>query len=284
MKAPLSIVGIASMLGMAVMFACGTSDAESVTEQKTWQQTYAVSSPAPRLYVRNIWGNVKVRAGTTREIAVTVDERRSAPTAALLEESKAHIRLAVEAHGDGVSMIVDNPNDFDERTDLCRGCRAEYQFEIAVPPGTQIDVGTVTDGRVDVSGVHGLVKASNVNGPVAVRDVNDCSNIESVNGSLDVVFARAPGENCNLKTINGEIRVGLPANTGLDAILSVTHGSIESDFDVEPIALPSKLDRREEDRRHIYRFERPVGARVGAGGPTFTFASLNGDVRIFKNK
>lgn len=278
MKAQLSSVGL------AVMFACCSSHADPITEQRTWQQSYVVSSAAPRLIVRNIWGGVTVRAGAAREIAVMIDERRSAPTQALLEESKTQLRLDVEASGDSVSLIVGNSARTQTRTDTCRGCRAEYQFEIAVPPGTRIDVGTVTDGRIEVSGVYGPIKASNVNGPIAVRDVNDCSNIESVNGSLDVVFSRAPGENCNIKTINGEIRLGLPADAGLDAILSVTHGRIESDFEVEPLALLPKLDKEAASDAFHYRFERAAGVRVGAGGPTFTFASLNGDVRIVKNK
>jgi DUF4097 and DUF4098 domain-containing protein YvlB len=123
-----------------------------------------------------------------------------------------------------------------------------------------------------------------VNGPIAVRDANDCSTIESVNGALDVVFARKPNESCSIKTINGEITVGLPAGAGLDAILSVAHGNIESDFDVEPIALPVKLDKRARDDGFTYRMEQAAGVRVGTGGPTFTFASLNGDVRILENK
>ena len=105
-----------------------------------------------------------------------------------------------------------------------------------------------------------------------------------MNGALDVTFARAPAENCSIKTINGEITIGLPASAGLDAILSVTHGKIESDFDVEPIALPTTLETQESDARYSYRVEQRAGVRLGGGGPTFTFASLNGDVRILKNK
>jgi hypothetical protein len=52
-----------------------------------------------------------------------------------------------------------------------------------------------------------------------------------VNGALDIQFARAPGADCTIETINGEMTVGLPSGTGLNAILSVNHGGIESDFD-----------------------------------------------------
>jgi hypothetical protein len=270
-------------IGVLVLLSSASNAAEGISEQKTWQQSYPVSVSSPRLFVRNIWGNVTVRVGEATEIAVTVNEHREAPTSALLEQSKTLIRLELETTGEGVSMIVGNPDRTERHTDMCRGCRVEYQFEIAVPAGTHVDVGTVTDGRVEITGVRGAVNASNVNGPVRVRDLNDCANIESVNGALDVVFARAPSEDCSLKTINGRITVGLPANAGLDAMLSMGHGEVESDFDVEPMTLPAKVEKQQRDDRIGYRIEQPAAVRVGPGGPTFTFASLNGDVRIVKN-
>lgn len=273
-----------SCVGLVVLLASGPGLAEPVTEQQTSQRSYPVSTSTPRLYVRNIWGNVTVRTGTSREITVTVDERRSAPTQEQFAYSKQHIKLNVEANGEGVSMVVGDPDERSHRTDLCRGCRVEYQFEITAPPDAQIDVGTVTDGRVEVSGIRGLVNASNVNGPVTVTDLNNCAKIKSVNGALNLKFARAPGEDCAIETINGRITVGLPANAGIDAVLNINHGDIESDFDAEPMALPAKLEREDNDERFGYRLEQPAGVRLGAGGPTFTFASLNGDVRIRKNK
>jgi hypothetical protein len=271
--------------GVALALLAGSvSSAEPLSEHKTWQQTYAVSAAAPRLHVRNIWGNVIVRPGTGREIVVSADERRSAATREAFERSKEQLRLDIVASAEGVSLTVYDPDRKTGRTDVCQGCQLEYQFEIAVPQGTIVDVGTITDGRVEVSGIRGPVNANNVNGPVAVSGVYECSHIETVNGALDVTFARAPGSNCDIKTINGEITVGLPATAGLNAILNVGHGDIESDFDVEPMPFPAKVDKQQRDDRFMYRIQQPAALRVGNGGPTFTMASLNGDVRILKNK
>jgi hypothetical protein len=278
MKTNLSCVGLIALL------ASGAGLAEPITEQQTSQHSYPVSTSTPRLYVRNIWGNVTVRAGTSREITVTLNERRTAATQEEFDRLKQHIRLNVEANGESVSLIVGDRDEPPRRLDVCRGCRVDYQFEITAPPDAQIDVGTITDGRVDVNGIRGIVNASNVNGPVSVTDLNDCAKIKSVNGALNLKFARAPGEDCAIETVNGRITLGLPANAGLDAILNINHGDIESDFDAEPMALPAKLEREDKDERFGYRLEQPAGVRLGAGGPTFTFASLNGDVRIRKNK
>jgi hypothetical protein len=271
-------------LGVVVLLACEIAAAATVSEQKNWTQTYAVSAAAPRLLIRNIWGNVTVRSGAAREIVITVDERRSASTQAMLEQSKQLLFLDVRADANSVAMTVEGPKDSRSRSDRCSGCRLEYQFEVFVPPGTQVDVGTVTDGRVDVAVKNGTVDAANVNGPVAVAGLDDCANIRSVNGALDVSFARAPSSECSLETLNGEINLELPATANLNAVLNVTHGNIESEFDVEPIALPAQIEKTQHEDHFGYRIERGAGIRIGAGGPTFNIASLNGDVLIRKNK
>jgi hypothetical protein len=275
-----------AMLASIAWLACDSSASAAVTDQKTWSQNFPVTAAAPRLVVDNIWGNVRVRIGAAREIAVTVDEKRSAPTQELFELSKQTIFLDVQANADGVAMVVGTPDDSRRpRVNRCRECRVDYQFEVTVPPGTQIDVSTVTDGGFDVvGGGGGPVKASNVNGPVAVKDLQDCTEIESVNGEVEVSFARAPSRDCSIKTINGDITLSVPGGTGLDATLSMMQGNVVSEFDLEPLALPAKVAQRKEDGRFVYHIEQASGIRLGAGGPTFSIESLNGDLRIRKSK
>jgi len=273
-------------IGLLALLTLADNAAATVTDQKTWSQSFPVTATAPRLLIDNIWGNVRVRVGSAREIAVTVDEKRSAPSQELFELSKQTLFLDVQADGEGVAMVVGKPDDptVRPRVNRCRGCRVDYQFEVTVPPGTQIDVSTVTDGTIDVAGGGGPVSASNVNGPVAVKDLQDCTAIESVNGAVEVTFARAPSRDCSIKTINGDITLTVPGGTGLDAALSVMQGSVVSEFDLEPLALPAKIDQHKEDGHFVYHIEQAAGIRLGAGGPTFNIESLNGDLRIRKSK
>lgn len=273
----------AAGIALLALLAFGTAGA--VTDQKTWSQTYPVTAAAPRLLIDNVWGNVRVRTGAAREIAVTVDEKRTAPTQELFELSKQTIYLDVQADDNGVSMVVGKPERMmGRRIDRCRDCRVDYQFEVTVPPGTQIDVSTVTDGSIDVAGAGGPVSASNVNGPVAAKDLQDCAQIESINGEVEVSFVRAPSRDCSIKTINGDITLTVPGGTGLDASLNMMDGKIVSEFDLEPLALPAKVEQSKEDGRLVYRIEQAAGVRLGNGGPTFSIESLNGDLRIRKSK
>ena len=269
--------------GALVLLASGTANA-TVSDQKTWSDTYPVSAAVPKLLIDNIWGNVRVRSGSTREIVVTVSEKRSAPTQELFDLSKETIYLDVQADAAGVSLIVAKPERQMGRRDRCRGCRVEYQFEVTVPAGTDVDVSTVTDGGIEVAGTGGPVNASNVNGPVAARDLQDCAQIESVNGAVEVSFARSPSRDCSIKTINGDITLTVPGSAGLDAALSMMQGKVVSEFDLEPLALPAKVEQRNEDGRFIYHIAQAAGIRLGKGGPTFSIESLNGDLRIRKSR
>jgi hypothetical protein len=270
--------------GIALLGLLGCCTAGAVTDQKTWSETYPVTGAAPKLLIENIWGNVRVRTGAAREIVVTVDEKRSAPTQELFELSKQLIYLDVAADAAGVAMVVGKQNEHQrDRRERCRGCRVDYQFEVTVPPGTQIDVSTVTDGGIDVAGAGGPVIASNVNGPVAAKDLHECSKIESVNGAVEVSFTRSPSRDCSIKTINGDITLTVPGGAGLDVALNMMQGKVVSEFDLEPLALPAKVEQSKQDGRYVYRVEQASGVRLGSGGATFSIESLNGDLRIRKS-
>ena len=86
----------------------------------------------------------------------------------MFDLSLDRINLDVETTSNSVSILVGDRDNRWDRMDHCRGCRVDYQFDVVVPPNAVIDVGTVMDGLVDVSGVTGVVSASNVNGSVSV--------------------------------------------------------------------------------------------------------------------
>lgn len=272
-----------SLFTFLLLFTGVANAATPIIEEKSWTESYAVTRAAPRLEISNIWGNVRVRTGKTGEIIVSVSERRSAPDQALFTMSVERINLDIEADENGVSIVVGDRADRWKRMDRCRSCRVDYQFDVVVPADAIVDVGTVMDGRVDVKGVTGMVSASNVNGPITVDDIRNCDSISSVNGGVKIGFTHAPVHNCSIETINGDVTLGVPANTSLDVSVDLFNGDIRSDFPVDPFTLPASVEQTSEDGRHQYRIQQLSGVRIGAGGPTYTIASMNGDVRILKN-
>ncbi len=272
------------ILGVVVLLASTPAFAELVSDSRVWTERYRVDGPSPTLTINNIWGSIRVRTGEPGEIAVTVDERRTAPTQALFERSLEILSLNVDADTEGVYMQVGDVERDWRRRNRCRGCRVDYQFVVVVPPGTIVDVGTVNDGRIDIADVAGAVTASNVNGPVVVAGIRECTAVESVNGRVDLKFARPPNQDCAVETINGDITLGLPSGSGLDLAFDLYNGRIRSEMEVDALTLPAKVTRTEYDGGYRYQVEQLAGVRVGRGGPTFSMTSLNGDVRIVENR
>ena len=263
-----------------LLFAAGAASGEPVTERRSWTETYAVGASAPRLHVSNIWGSVQVRQGPPGEIRLSVDEVRSAPNAELFARSLKTLPLEIDASADGLTIQVANRdnswNDFEQ----CRHCRVDYQFAIETPPGSIVDVGTVMDGKVEVAGVTGTVSARNVNGPIAIRDIENCDDVKSVNGSIRMAFSRAPQNNCTIETINGDITLDVPAGSGIDMVLDLFNGKVLSELPVTSFAPKATIEQVVDDGRTRYRIQQQAGLRIGAGGPVYTIASINGDVRV----
>ena len=263
-----------------LLFAAGAAAGEPVTERRSWTETYAVGASAPRLHVSNIWGSVQVRQGPPGEIRLSVDEVRSAPNAELFARSLKTLPLEIDASADGLTIQVANRdnswNDFEQ----CRNCRVDYQFAIETPPGSIVDVGTVMDGKVEVAGVTGTVSARNVNGPIAIRDIENCDDVKSVNGSIRMAFSRAPQSNCTIETINGDITLDVPAGSGIDMVLDLFNGKVLSELPVTSFAPQATIEQVVDDGRTRYRIQQQAGLRIGAGGPVYTIASINGDVRV----
>jgi ribosomal protein S28E/S33 len=268
-------------LGLSVSVSHAAS---TVEEQLNWKDTYAVNTATPHLKISNIWGGVKVRTGKSGQITVSAVELRSAPDQQRFDQSFESIRLDVKADASGVSLLVGNPDERWHRMHECRGCRLDIQFEVLVPPGAIVDVGTVMDGRIDIEGITGSVSASNVNGPVRVDDIQECTSIESVNGRVDVGFATSPLSDCNIATINGDITLDVPEGTGLDIKLDLFNGDLSSQLVVGPLELPARIEHTMENGHEQYRIQKSSGLRIGAGGPTYSISSMNGDVRIQKQQ
>ncbi len=253
-----------------------------VEESKTWTETFPVNARQASLEIDNIWGDVNVRPGKSGEIVVTIKETRSAPDQKRFERSLETLRLNTEADENGVTLYVGNRESRWHGRDNCRDCRVDYQFDVVVPADTRLDVSTVNDGHIDVAGISGRVSAANVNGPIAVAGMHNCTELNSVNGEVDLGFTRTPGENCNIETINGDITLKLPDNSGIDVAMDLFNGRMLTQLPVDALALPARVEHTESDGRHQYRIEQHAGVRIGGGGPTFTISSMNGDIRIQK--
>lgn len=269
-------------IGPVLLISGVSFAAERVEKSETWTETYKVTTDSPSLEIDNIWGNVNVRPGKSGEIRVTIKEHRSAPDQRRFDRSLETLPLNIDADDSGVALYVGYRDGDWHRRQNCRGCEVNYQFDVVVPPNSQLNVSTVNDGHIDIAGIKGSVSAANVNGPIAVAGMHNCDELNSINGEVDLDFKTRPGENCDISTINGDITLNLPDDTGIDVAMDLFNGHMVTQLPVDPLTLPAKVEHTEKNGRHQYRIEQHAGVRIGAGGPTFTISSMNGDIRIQK--
>lgn len=255
-----------------------------VVTEDAHTESFAVSGPAPTLKLDNIWGDVRVQPGAEGEIIVRYTERRAAPDQGRYDRSLESLRLRSRTDKQGVYLWVGGPDpDNWHDSERCRKCRVDYQFELRVPPGTRLDIGTINDGAVDVRGITGRITAGNVNGPISIDGLRNCAALSNVNGRIEVRFAATPAQDCRIQTVNGDVLLGLPDGSGLDLAMDLFNGSLRSDLPVHAVAVPARVEHTESNGRHQYRIEQAAGLRIAAGGPQFTVSSINGDIRIQKS-
>ncbi len=262
--------------------AVGVEGASEIKEDRAWSETYKVNTQAPQLEISNIWGDVKVRPGSDDEIVVSIREVRSAPSQKLFERSQDLIKLNVDVTDERVTMEVGDPEKRWTGKNRCNGCRAEFQFDILVPADSVIDVSTVNDGKIDVSGISGLVSASNVNGPVTIRNMQNCDEINTVNGPISITYLTAPTTDCEFNTINGDVNLTVPQRTNLNVSVDLFNGEVTSELPVTPFAQPANVERVTKNGSQKFLIKKKSGFSIGSNGPVYSIASMNGDVRIKK--
>ncbi|MFW6449047.1 MAG: DUF4097 family beta strand repeat-containing protein [Halobacteriota archaeon] len=226
-------------------------------------------APGTAVEVANRNGPVRVEP-TSGDQLVIHGERRAADEAAL-----ETIRIEV-ASGDPVVIRVVHEGDGDWRA-------REVDLTVELPPGVDLaeattangavsvrDVGgdpyvLATNGAVDAAGVEGFVRGESTNGDVTIRDVGGLDGARSRNGDLDLE-ARALRRDVTAETVNGDVAVRIDAALAATVRLRTSNGTV----DVEDLPVT-------ETSSSSTRFDGHLG---GAGGPTLTLLTTNGDVRL----
>jgi DUF4097 and DUF4098 domain-containing protein YvlB len=187
---------------------------------------------------------------------------------------------------DGLKRIEIGGNDVNieerENTVTINTMGRGGKIDILVPRASTLRLKTMT-GEITVDGVHGEVEATSMNGTVTISNVEGSVVAHSLNGAVKVGLTRVEGKPMSFSTMNGDIDVSLPPDTKARFKLRADHGDVYSDFDLklEPGTAPQTT--REEGRYKV-RFDRTAYASVNGGGPEISFRTVNGQIRIRRNK
>ena len=273
-------------LVLALLVSGSAASCLAASDSTTWNfrdegnihKSFATTGQPVRLLVKNVSGYIHVSVSKSSEVLVSAHRIIRAETARDVEEAKDEVQLDMTNSPDSVSIRYETP----KHGAWSRSYEVTYDIDIQAPSQTEVEASTVNGGDVKLDGTAGAFELANVNGPVNVTGVSGSGNAHTVNGSLSIRFGRNPVSASSFKTVNGTIDVYLKPELSADLRLKSLNGETYSDFDVLPVVLP--VQSSEEHGKFHYRSNREKAGRIGRGGLLLSFESVNGDIRLHREK
>ena len=157
---------------------------------------------------------------------------------------------------------------------------------IKIPQGsTQIRLGTVQDGDIEVKDVSGEIEISNVNGSISATGISGSVVANTVNGEIVVKFksvdAKAP---MAFTSLNGKVDVVFPADVKANVKLKSERGEMFSDFDIAVDKTQPKVEKSTEEHYYSVKIEDWVYGKINGGGPEMMMKTMQGNIYIRKAK
>ena len=197
------------------------SDASGDSYSETLTGDFAFEH-MPRLRVRNISGETRVRVGEPGKITVVAKKHVSASSEDRAKRQLQNLEIRMEKNGDELRI---EPHLYEQErgwVDLFRGKRFRVDFEITVPQECAVDAQTVS-GDLAVNGVHGPLEIQGVSGEITIEDVQGPLRLKSVSGHVecrryvghiegntvsgDVTFDAVRVRSSQLHTVSGDIEI-----------------------------------------------------------------------------
>lgn len=242
-----------------------------------------------KLNIYNIHGSVTVEGYEGEEILISAIQEINGSDREV-ELAKEELSLRVDQEGNMVLIYIDAPFITLNR----KGDRIRYRMDrwdddykflfditVRVPRNTQIYASTINRGAVFVENTTQQVSASNVNGGIELRNISGATKAHTVNGDITATYAESPASDSDYQTINGTIEVNYPKDLSADIRFKSMHGDLYTDFNnTKRLQAQVSKDVNSQRGKTTYRLDRYAPLRIGAGGPTYSFEVLNGDVYV----
>jgi len=137
-------------------------------------------------------------------------------------------------------------------------------FEITVPRATSIVISNAIGGDIQIGGVNGDIEVKTLNGEVKLADVAGSTVVETMNGEVDcTVQSMKEGKPISVSSMNGEVRLHLPADLKANIQLRSHNGSILTDFDDKQLVTKTTTTGHRSNG-HVYGMSKEDAAKLKA--------------------
>ncbi len=242
--------------------------------------TVPLSNPGKpySLKVHLISGSIKVASYDGKDIIINVAPREGDDD----EQSKAveNGMKRITTHG---SYEV-TAKEADNNVTVSTGAPDKaIDLDLKIPQDVKLQVGTINDGDVVVDNVRGELEVNNVNDKITLTNISGSVVANTVNGDVTVTFNTVdPKAPMAFSTLNGDVRVTLPADTKANLKMKSDRGDVYSDFEIDIDKTPPKVDKTAEPGMYRLKKDDWVYGKINGGGPEIMMKNMQGDIYVKK--
>ena len=273
-----------------------TAQNKRVTEGIDIQIKKSALSGINAFTVKNINGDLKVTGYDGNEILVTGSKTIRKKRGDLDQKIIDEIYLSQEEHEGTIYLYVQAPgvkvefkdgrmrhsmNWNRDRWDDYDEVHFEFNIEVKMPKDMMVRASTVNGGKLIVEDMMNGVDAGNVNGDVVLKEIAGKTNAHTVNGDIEVYFAKSPTQDSRFNTVNGSMEIYSPKDLGAVVTFESLHGDLYTDFE-QVTRLKAQLNKEKDGRGNRYRIGKSTPIQIGDGGPKMEFETVNGSAYIRK--
>lgn len=266
--------GIIGVVFAATLVWCCSLQAQSAPDRVVVPLTD--SARPVQLEAGLVTGSITVKAHTGQNVVVEARVRRGGEEAPAESGKKRVVfipstGLTVEEENNVVRVGADS-------------VQRPVDLTISVPARTSVNLRTVNNGDISVSGINGEIDVDNVNGNVTLTDVSGYAVAHALNGQLKANFKTIDATKpMAFSSLNGNIEVTFPADLKANISLTTEQGEVYSDFDVQLQARspqPIVEDSRNKGGKFRVRIDKTIRGTINGGGQEIRFENFNGSIYI----
>jgi hypothetical protein len=275
----------------AILLSGSSSGGEDIVKKETIRRNVTLGEPASArtIVVDNVFGSVEVKGVAGNEVRIVAEKTIRAESGEELAKAQADVRLDVTEEKDGLRIAVDGPFRKEDGSVHFHGrdrggYSFSYDFLIEAPRNAKIDVSTVNDGDITVSGMRGDFDVENVNGGIEMVDMEGSGRAYALNEDLTVAFARNPERHCYFGSLNGKVKIAFRSPLSADLRFKTFNGEVFSDFPVTYLPRKGLVEKGTKKGKTTYKTDPWTPVRVGEGGPSIDLDGFNGNMYVLKNQ
>ena len=254
------LVGAALMLAAAgVLSACNLNISNQAEGRSEWKKEYTLAAGG-RLEIKNTNGIIDVEPSDGNTVTITAERIARAGTDA--EAKQAAEAMEIKEDVTGSSIVLDATVSH-IGINIGGGSR-QVKFHIRAPKGTILRLSN-TNGNVDVRDMTGELALETTNGRIFGRSLAGATRAETTNGTIDLDYASLSSSGISAATTNGTVFITLPTTAQARVNARVTNGGIKTEN--------LTLDTSEKTRRRLT-------ATLNGGGPEVRIETTNGEVTL----